>query len=375
MVNMKRALAMILAGGQGKRMGILCLSRPKPVLPFAGKFRVIDFSLNNCIYSGIDDIAILVDYHRQCIANYLDELASYLPVFCKGFHILEPKFGSYSGTADAVYQHIEYLQRSSADRILILAGDHIYKMDYSKMLAYHEQVGATVTVGVVWVDIKKAHRFGIVETNAKCEVVNFAEKPTLPESPLASMGIYIFNKDVLLETLVEDAANCSSFHDFGHSIMPQMVKREKFFTYEFNGYWRDIGDVEAYHEANMELTHELPSFSVDGRWPILTKASDLPPPDIVGQGNLKNSLISPGCVIKGEVENSILSPGVWVEEQTVVRDSVIMANTTIGRYSIVKHCILDEEVNVGEYCCIGFESGNITVLRRSMAVPPYTVIS
>jgi glucose-1-phosphate adenylyltransferase len=376
----KEVLAIILAGGKGERMGILCWNRPKPLLPFAGKCRVIDFSLNNCIHSGIGKITVLVDYHRWCITNYLDKLALWLPSSCDGFHILEPKSGSYVGTADAVYQHIEYLERSSADKVLMLAGDHVYKMDYGEMLAFHEQMGAAVTIGVVWVDIKQAHRFGIVKTNAKGEVVNFVEKPRRPESQLASMGIYVFDKDILLESLMEDATNFSSIHDFGHSIMPQMVKRGRFFAYEFNGYWRDIGYIQAYYEANMEFNRQQSFLNINDERSILTEHNALPSPQIVGTGNLEHSLISPGCVIKGEVVNSILSPGVKVEEHAMVRDSVIMENTTIGEHSIVDHSILDENTSVGKFCHIGFVDSpiegqeNITVLGRNVTVPPHTIV-
>ena len=377
---MKRMSAVILAGGRGKRMGILCQERPKSTLPFAGRFRVIDFSLSNCTHSGIGNIAVLTDFQCPYIADYLDGVASWIPVSHEGLRVLKPKVGSYQGTADAVYQNCEYLQRNGADVILILAADHVYKMDYRKMLDFHKQAAADVTVGVVSVPIEKARRFGIVTASADGRIIDFAEKPEVPASNLASMGIYIFNREVLLERLIEDAVKPSSPHDFGYAIIPKMVDQDKVFAYKFNGYWQDIGTPEAYYEANMELTREPPSFSLNGRWPILTKDDNLPSPKISQQGSVKHSLIGPGCVIKGEVENSILSPGVRVEEQAAVRNSVIMSNTTIGEYSVVDHCILDEEVNIGKYCYVGFGAGltsgnsDITILGRNVTVPYHTAI-
>jgi len=376
----KRASAVILAGGQGKRMGILCQYRPKPALPFAGRFRVIDFSLSNCIHSGIDNIAVLIDFWCQIIADYLDGGVSWLPIDPEKLHILEPKTDSYKGTADAVYQNREYLRRSEADRILILAGDHVYKMDYRKMLAFHEQVAADVTVGVVSVPIEQAHRFGMVNVSAEGRIIDFAEKPRIPATNLASMGIYIFNREVLLERLAEDAAQPSSPHDFGYAVIPKVVASDNVFAYEFNSYWQDIGTPGAYYEANMELTHEMPSFSLDGKWHVFTKDNSLPSPEISQQGSVQHSLIGPGCIVGGKVENSVLSPGVTVEEQAVVRNSLIMSKTTIGKHSVVDRCILDEEVNIGKFCYIGFGTSlnsrnrDITILGRSVTVPPHTAI-
>ena len=328
----------------------------------------------------IDNIAVLVDFQSHWLTDYLDGGALWLPTDPERLHILEPKAGSYKGTADAVYQNREYVRRSDTDRILILAGDHVYKMDYRKMLAFHEQAAADVTVGVVSVPIEQAHRFGTVNVNAEGRIIDFTEKPRIPSSNLASMGIYILNREILLERLIEDAAQPSSPHDFGYAVIPKVVASDNVFAYKFNSYWQDIGTPEAYYEANMELTYEMPSFSLDGSWPIFTKDNSLPSPKISQQGSVKHSLIGPGCVIGGKVENSILSPGVIVEEQAVVRNSVIMSKTTIGKHSVIDRCILDEEVNIGKFCYIGFganlnsKNRGITILGRSVTVPPHTAI-
>ncbi|MCJ7655509.1 MAG: sugar phosphate nucleotidyltransferase, partial [Dehalococcoidia bacterium] len=353
--------------------------RPKPALPFAGRFRVIDFSLSNCIHSQIGDIAVLIDYQRSHLENYLRRWHSVNAV-TETFDILEPRKGSYCGTADAIYQNLAYLQKQTTDRILILAGDHVYKMDYRKMLAFHEQVKADVTVGVAPVPIEQAHRFGILTTDANGRILEFVEKPELPQSNLASMGIYIFNKDILAERLIEDAEQPDSPHDFGYAVIPGMVKRDRVYAYKFDGYWRDIGTTEAYYAANMELTSPKSSFSLNGAWPIFTEGNTLSVTRILDQGSIKNSLVSPGWVIKGRVENSIISPGVWVDEQAVVRNSVLMDNVFVGYHSVVDRCILDEGVNIGELCYIGFGSspasgdGNITVLGRGVNVPAHTAV-
>ncbi len=257
---MNKVLAMILAGGKGQRMDVLCRERPKPLLPFAGSFRIIDFSLSNCIHSGIGNIAVVVDYQRQHLLDYLVSGSPWMPNANSSLSILEPKVGFYMGTADAVYQNLEYIQRHGPDLVLILAADHVYKMDYSKLLAFHERVGAELTIGVASVPIEKADRFGTVFINTEGRIIDFIEKPEVPKSNLVSMGIYAFNRDALAELLIEDAAQQASPHDFGKAIIPKMVKRNKVFAYKFNGYWRDIGTIEAYYEANMDLSGDLSSF-------------------------------------------------------------------------------------------------------------------
>jgi glucose-1-phosphate adenylyltransferase len=294
--------------------------------------------------------------------------------------ILEPGADSYRGTADAVYQNLDYLQKCGSDRVLILAGDHVYKMDYRKMLAFHEQVKAEVTVGVVRVPVEQNHRFGTVTMDADGRILDFVEKVQTPRISLVSMGIYVFNSDVLARRLAEDAALADSPHDFGYAIIPRMVKTDRVYGFNFDGYWQDIGTIESYYATNMELTREKPSFSLDGTWPVFTEDHDLSLPKISRQGSVRNSIVSPGCVIKGRVENSILSPGVQVDEEAVVTNSVLMTNVFIGYHSLVNHCVLDEGVNIGKFCYIGFRNGqtsgdgDITVLGRGVTVPHHIAI-
>ena len=376
---MESALAAILAGGRGKRMGILCQNRAKPSLSFAGKNCVIDYTLSNCIHSKINDIIILTDYLRSDMADYLNDWVE-MNGNSKKMHIIEPGNGSYLGTADAVYQNIEYLERNNDDLVIVLAGDHVYEMDYQKMLDFHRQTGADITVGIVSVPIEQAYRFGIVTIDSNKRIVNFIEKPEFPESNLVSMGIYVFNKHILIERLVEDALTPHSPHDFGHAIIPRMIRTDNVAGYEFEGYWRDIGTTEAYYTSNMEVLGPGPLFNANNDWPVLTRFDHLASPVISRQGNVHNSVISPGCVIKGRIENSILSPNVYVEEEAEVRNSLIMSDCYIGYHSVVDHCILDVDVNVDKFCYLGFEGGSVadswkvTILGEGVTVPSHTAI-
>lgn len=376
---MKKVVAMILAGGHGSRMDILCHRRPKPALPFAGKLRVIDFSLSNCLHSEITNIAALVDYQRHYLSDYLQQW-HLTNNSIDNFHILEPKTGSYSGTADAFYQNLDYIKKYNPDAVLVLAGDHVYRMDYRKMLAFHHQVDADVTIGAIPVPIEEARRFGIVTTKPDGNLTGFIEKPKIPTNNLASMGIYVFQKQVLIDRLIEDNILANSQHDFGRSIIPEIVKDKKVFAYKFDGYWQDIGTVAAYYKANMELLSDIPSLSLNGKWPIFSTNNFLLPPRIIHQDRINRSLVGQGCIIRGKVENSILSDGVMVDENAVVTNSVVMANTTIGKHSVVNSCILDEDVNVGEFCYVGFGATlipgdrDITVIGKGVAVPSGTAI-
>ena len=377
---MKKLTSVILAGGQGKRMDILCYGRAKPGLPFAGEFRIIDFTLSNCIHSGIDEIAVLIDYQRSYMADYL-RAWNRVNYEKNNLRILPPRAGYYKGTADAVYQNRDHLIRYNSPYILVLAADHVYKMDYRKMLNYHQNKMADITIGVIPVPIDQARRFGIMQTDIKGRVVEFTEKPKYPSSNLASMGIYIFNKDILLEQLAEDNADENSVHDFGHSIIPKLLKKHRVFTYTYGGYWQDIGTVEAYYQASMELTRKLPSFSLDSNWPIFTRDSILPSSYNSTSGSTNRSIISRDCIVKGIVEDSIISSGVRVEENAVIKNSVVMANSIIESDSIIDRCILDEDVHVSESCKIGVGTsllpGNwdITIIGKGSRIPSHTIIA
>jgi glucose-1-phosphate adenylyltransferase len=374
---MEKTVAVIMAGGRGRRMDVLCHVRPKPALPFAGQFSVIDFALSNCAYSGITDLAVLTDYQRSYLARYLREWG--LSNAVRTFRVLEPGAGSYRGTGDAVFQNLPYLDELNARNVLILAGDHVYKMNYADMIAFHEQAKVDVTVAVTRIPIEEAYRFGTVSVSADGTILKFVEKSKNSDSNLASMGIYVFNRDILAERLAENA-RADLPRDFGYAILPGMVGRDNVKAYEFTGYWQDIGTPEAYYAANMELVSSNPGFSLDGTKPVLTQHLNLPPPYISDGAVVINSLISPGCVIKGHVKNSVLSPGVWVDEEAEVWRSVVMSNAFIGYHSIVDSCIVDERVAVGRLCYVGFGKSfllgdkDITVVGKGVNVPSRTVI-
>jgi len=266
---MTQVLAIILAGGRGERMDILCNERPKPVLPFAGNFRVIDFTLSNCVHSQIQDIAVLTDYQSSCMTKYLNSWYQNNSGFTR-LHILEPQFNSYKGTADAVYQNLNYVKQDKSDLVLILSGDHVYKMDYNRMVDFHRQMKADLTMGVIPVPIEEAHRFGIVTIGSKERIVDFVEKPEIPQSNLASMGIYVFNKQILYDWLIEDAFLPGSFRDFGHDVIPEIIRWHNVFAFRFGDYWRDIGTPAAYYEANINMIREQPCLWINKKQPVLT---------------------------------------------------------------------------------------------------------
>jgi glucose-1-phosphate adenylyltransferase len=374
-----KILSMILAGGKGKRMDLLCYNRPKPVLPFAGAFKVIDFVLSNCVHSNIASTAVLVDYQKDYLVDYLRgwEQSNSKSM---SFHLLDPKSGSYKGTADAVYQNMDFVKKTNPDALLVLAGDHVYRMDYSKMAAFHKDKGAGVTIGSVTVPLEEAHRFGIIVPDEEGKIISFEEKPLKPAGNLISMGIYMFDWKTLQRYLEDDSRQSDSSHDFGYSIIPQMVKDKLAYTYNFNGYWQDIGTVDSYYEANMELISVLPMLGMNDKWPILSKDFSLLPPQVINNENVKYSLISPGCIIKGNVENSILGPGVRVNEHSRIKNSIVYSNASIGRFTIIDHCIIDEDVNIKEFCYIGFGAAKasrnpgITVLGKGAEIPQGTAI-
>jgi glucose-1-phosphate adenylyltransferase len=375
----KKAVALILAGGRGKRMDILCDMRSKPALPFGGNFRVIDFTLSNCLHSGIGNIGVMVDYQRDNLAGYLDRWhsvngsATYL-------HVLPPHNGSYIGTADAVFQNLDHLKEQGAGTVLVLSGDHVYKMDYRPMIAFHRLMHADVTLGVARIPMEETHRFGTVTVAACGRITEFREKSSMARSNLASMGVYIFNLEWLARSLREDAKEALSLHDFGYNILPRMIKTDRAFVYEFKDYWLDIGTIKAYYEANMELLGPRPPFSFNSSWPVLGENHMPAAGRDLRESGIVNSLVSPGCVIQGRVENSVLSPGVTVAPQALVRNSIIMEGSSIGYHSIVESCIVDERVNIGNLCYIGFGAGlrpaheEITVLGQDVTVPDRTAI-
>ena len=358
---MSDILAVIMAGGQGERLSLLSEKRAKPAVPFAGKYRIIDFALSNCVNSDIYDVAVLTQYRPHSLNDHIGIGKPWdLDRRRGGVHLLQPYVGRqdsdwYSGTADAVYQNLDFIMESRADYVLVLAGDHIYRMDYRSMIAFHQQRAADVTLGAVVIPIEEGSRFGILETDADGRVVSFEEKPANPKGTLGSMGIYVFNREVLARMLVEDAGNDSSKHDFGRNIIPGMLHGgQRVFAYPFSGYWQDVGTIQSYWEAHMELLEDPPAFDLyDRSWVIHTLSEERPPAHVLDECQVTRSLISHGCIIRGRVENSVLSPGVVVEKGALVRDSIIFSGSVVGAGSVVDRAILDKEVVIGKHCRIG----------------------
>ena len=364
---MSKVLAVILAGGQGERLSLLSQKRAKPAVPFAGKYRIIDFALSNCVNSGISDVAVLTQYRPHSLHDHIGIGKPWdLDRQKGGIHMLQPYIGHqesdwYQGTADAVYQNLDFIMEARYDYVLILAGDHIYRMDYGPMIAFHQQRNSYATLGAVVIPIEEGSRFGILETDAEGKVNSFEEKPSQPRGTLGSMGIYVFSRDTLTRVLIEDARSAEnggspSQHDFGRNIIPSMLARgERVYAYPFTGYWQDVGTIQSYWEAHMELLGDHPLFDLyDASWVIHTRSEERPPAHIRSGAHIEHSLISHGCIIKGTVEHSVLSPGVVVEENAVVRDSIILFDTVIGAGSVVDRSILDKEVVVGKNCHIGY---------------------
>jgi len=364
---MSKVLAVILAGGQGERLSLLSQKRAKPAVPFAGKYRIIDFALSNCVNSAISDVAVLTQYRPHSLHDHIGIGKPWdLDRQKGGIHMLQPYIGHqesewYQGTADAVYQNLDFIMEARYDYVVILAGDHIYRMDYGPMIAFHQQRNADATLGAVVIPIEEGSRFGILETDAEGRVNSFEEKPSQPRGTLGSMGIYVFSRDTLTRVLIEDARSAEnggspSQHDFGRNIIPSMLARgERVYAYPFTGYWQDVGTVQSYWEAHMELLSDHPPFDLyDSSWVIHTRSEERPPAHIRSGAHIERSLISHGCIIKGTVERSVLSPGVVVEENAVVRDSILLFDTIIGAGSVIDRSILDKEVVVGKNCQIGY---------------------
>lgn len=363
---MSKILAVILAGGQGERLSLLSQKRAKPAVPFAGKYRIIDFALSNCVNSGISEVAVLTQYRPHSLHDHIGIGKPWdLDRQKGGVHLLQPYIGReesewYQGTADAVYQNLDFIMEARFDYVLVLAGDHIYRMDYGPMISFHQQHNADVTLGAVVVPIKEGHRFGILATGAGGRVTSFEEKPARPRGTLGSMGIYVFSREMLARVLIGDEQEAAGGvparrYDFGHDIIPAMLARgQRVYAYPFTGYWQDVGTIESYWEAHMELLNDHPVFDLyDPTWIIHTRSEERPPAHIRNGAQVRNSLISHGCIIKGQVERSVLSPGVIVEEGAQIRESIILFDTVIGAGSIVDRAILDKEVVVGKNCHIG----------------------
>ena len=358
---MDDVLAIIMAGGRGTRLSVLSYERTKPAIPFAGKYRIIDFALSNCVNSGIHNVAVLTQYQPRSLVEHIGIGAPWgFATPDRGIRLLQPYQVPeearewYKGTADAVYQNLRYIDEQEAETVLILSGDHIYTMDYNDMIELHRNTQADVTLAVTRFPEEELSQFGTVMVDEAGQVTDFQEKVEKPKSNLASMGIYLFKEDILRRWLEEDANRADSEHDFGRNIFPAMIDKSKIMAYNFGSYWRDIGTMDAYWQANMDLIEMSPSLLFSTDWPIRTPEETRPASVISETAGVVNSLISNGCVIEGRVEHSVLSPRVMVAEGAIVKDSIIMNDSTIGQGSLVDYSILDKEVLIEAGCHIGF---------------------
>ena len=385
MIRKKKCVAMLLAGGQGSRLYALTNNIAKPAVSFGGKYRIIDFPLSNCVNSGIDTVGVLTQYQPLILNDYIGNGQPWdLDRSFGGVHILSPYQGKtssdwYKGTANAIYQNIHFIKQFNPDYVLVLSGDHIYKMNYSLMLNYHILNNADCTIAAINVPLEEASRFGILNINDDGSIYEFEEKPKKPKSTLASMGIYIFSAEKLYKYLEEDSKNPNSSNDFGKDILPKMLNSgERMMSFEFNGYWKDVGTISSLYDANMDLLGDAPVFDIgDSSWKIQSR-SPLAPPHYIGEtGKALNSIIMSGCEIYGTVENSVLGSNVIINKGAVVKNSIIMSDTMIGSDTIIDYSIIDEGVVVGNNAKIGeFKetAKGITVLGRNISIADNTVV-
>ena len=385
----KRCIAMLLAGGQGSRLKVLTENTAKPAVPFGGKYRIIDFPLSNCVNSGIDTVGILTQYQPLELNEYIGNgqpwglnkshcCAQVLPPYERH----DKKSGWYKGTANAIYQNIAFIERYDPEYVVILSGDHIYKMDYAAMVDFHEKSGAACTIAVREVPIEEASRFGILNTNPDNSIYEFEEKPKHPKSNKASMGIYVFNWKVLHNALVTDEEDPDSSNDFGKNIIPMLLGAgHKMMAYTFQGYWKDVGTIDSLWEANMELLGKDPEFNIRGdeKSKICARNNALPSSYIDGGAVTANCFIAEGSEIFGTVRHSIISTGCTVGEGALVEDSVVMPGAVIESGAIVRHAILGENCHISRGCVVGGayapgEKKKISVTSKNSVLEPNTVL-
>ncbi|MDP7285745.1 MAG: glucose-1-phosphate adenylyltransferase subunit GlgD [Dehalococcoidales bacterium] len=395
-IIVENVVAVILAGGAGERLGILGHERTKPAIPFAGKYRIIDFTLSNCVNSGIYNVAVMTQYQPRSLTDHIGIGMpwGFLALPDRKIQMLQQYLAReegrtwYKGTADAVYQNLSYIEGQDDELVLMLSGDHVYKMDYSDMINYHKKRQADVTLSVTRMPRDQLRELGTVSVDEEGQVTSFQEKVKEPKSDLASMGVYVFRKDFLRQCLEEDAQRRSSKHDFARNIFPHLVGNCRLFAYNFEGFWRDVGSVRSYWQTNMKLLDVPPPLAFSSDWPIRTKEEESKPPAILSQrSDVLNSMISNGCIIEGRVEHSVLSPGVRVAENAVVKSSIIMHDTIIGRDSVIDYSILDKETAIDVGCHIGFGDDfqvnreepdilntGITIVGKDAKIPAGTTI-
>lgn len=371
-MSKKECIAMLLAGGQGSRLGALTQKIAKPAVSFGGKFRIIDFSLSNCANSGIDTVGVLTQYRPYALHAYLGSGEAWdLDDRNGGLSVLPPyetqEGGAwYAGTADAITQNLDFIKMQDCSYVLILSGDHLYRMDYRKMLAKHMENNSDLTVSVMPVPWEEASRFGILSADEDGRITKFAEKPEKPESNLASMGIYIFSTDVLVEALEADALDQRSSHDFGKDIIPKLLgEGKRLFTYEFRGFWKDVGTIASFHETSMELLGENPEFDLfDSSFPIMSNITTRPPHYIGPEGKVTDCLVSNGCKVLGSAKHSVLSTDAIIEERAVVEDSVLLPGARVKAGAHVVRAILGENSVVEE----GVKLGSVDTTKDTAVV-------
>jgi glucose-1-phosphate adenylyltransferase len=382
---------MILAGGRGSRLSVLANKRAKPAVPFAGKYRIIDFPLSNCVNSSITTVGVVTQYRPRSLQDHIRNGAPWdLDRLNGGIWLLQPYLGRldsdwYGGTADAIYQNLDFVRNTRVDYVLITGGDNVYKMDYSILTQFHQERQADVTVATLKVTLEEATRFGVVQTDANYRVVNFEEKPKNPKGTLASMGIYVFNYDTLVKVLSEDAKDQDSSHDFGKDILPKMLASNyRVFAFPYADYWVDVGTIQSYWEAHMDLLADTPPIDLlDREWIVHTRSEERPPVNIRAGATVNHSLITDGCMIEGLVEYSVLSPGVKVGRGAVVRYSILMTDAVVEPGAMVDRCIIDKNVVIGHEACVGWGSDyaananadlqlttGISVIGKNTLVPP-----
>lgn len=386
MIPKQKVVAMVLAGGQGSRLGVLTKKLAKPAVPFGGKYRIIDFPLSNCVNSGIEAVGILTQYQPLVLNEYIGNGQPWdLDGMHSGVNCLSPYEAVngadwYSGTANAIYQNISYIDRYNPDYVLILSGDHIYKMDYNKMLEFHKKNDAACTIAAIDVPKEEASRFGILNTNKDGSIYEFDEKPSHPKSTNASMGIYIFSWKELKKYLVEDADDPNSSNDFGKNVLPAMLKAgERMFAYPFRGYWKDVGTIDSLWEANMDLLD--PNVSLD-LTQIYSRNPMMPPHYVSEDAKIQNSLIADGCNVYGDLEFSILFAGVNIGKGAVINSSIIMPGAVIEDGATVQYAIVAENAVIGKNAVIGVDpetaedrdSWGITVIGDNVKIGENTVV-
>lgn len=366
-------LAMILAGGQGSRLGVFTKSIAKPAVSFGGKYRIIDFVLSNCSNSGVDTVGVLTQYRPRLLNSHIGIGSHWdLDRMDGGVYILPPYMGEkeghwYNGTANAIYKNRNFIDEFEPEYVLILSGDHIYKMDYSKMLSYHKEKNAHITIAVIEVPWEEASRFGIMNTDNAKKIYEFEEKPKNPKSNLASMGVYIFNWKTLKDYFLRGEKTRECFDDFGKDIIPAMLEDGmNMYAYPFQGYWRDVGTIESLWEANMDLIKYPEAVDLgDSNWMIYTNTKNLPPQYIGENADIRDALIVDGCTVLGSVENSVLSHKVSVGESSKIKDSVIMPNVVIGKNVVIEKAMIAEGVIIDDNVVIKSNDGEISVISEN----------